>query len=295
MRQYAILAALSVASLTIAALSGCFRPRNILGRPRLGEREPLTTVWLITAVAAILWIFVPVAYVIFTLPQHIQSPATSPATEPLTAGQLPPIDFTPAETVALSAAGAGAGMIALLLGTLVRRDGFSLVGLSRQRFTSTVVAAVLATIIIVPLVFGASALTESFWQLIHFEHPSEHDLLRILGESNDSIIRWSVILSALLLAPAFEEFLFRGYLQTSLLALFQSRGERERIWPRWAAIVCTSICFAIVHQHLWLMPPIFFLSLCLGYAYERTGNLWVPIAVHAAFNATSLMIFVQTR
>src|SRR5947207_1617602 len=105
MRQYAILAALSVASLTIAALSGCFRPRNILGRPRLGEREPLTTVWLITAVAAILWIFVPVAYVIFTLPQHIQSPATSPATEPLTAGQLPPIDFTPAETVALSAAG----------------------------------------------------------------------------------------------------------------------------------------------------------------------------------------------
>jgi membrane protease YdiL (CAAX protease family) len=33
-----------------------------------------------------------------------------------------------------------------------------------------------------------------------------------------------------------------------------------------------------------MSPLIFVLSLCLGYAYERTGNLWVPITIHALFN-----------
>ena len=53
---------------------------------------------------------------------------------------------------------------------------------------------------------------------------------------------------------------------------------------RWLAIVITSVLFALVHGALWMMPPIFFLSLCLGYVYERTANLWAPITVHLMFN-----------
>ena len=41
--------------------------------------------------------------------------------------------------------------------------------------------------------------------------------------------------------------------------------------------------------------PIFVLSLCLGYAYERTRNLWVPIFMHAAFNASSVVMFLFFR
>ena len=43
----------------------------------------------------------------------------------------------------------------------------------------------------------------------------------------------------------------------------------------------------------WMAPLIFVLSLCLGYAYERTGNLWVSIIIHAAFNTTSTVIFLN--
>jgi len=66
-------------------------------------------------------------------------------------------------------------------------------------------------------------------------------------------------------------------------------------WQRWVAILITSLAFAAVHGQLWLMPPIFFLSLCLGYAYERTGNLWVPMIVHACFNASSTVLFLLVR
>jgi membrane protease YdiL (CAAX protease family) len=65
-------------------------------------------------------------------------------------------------------------------------------------------------------------------------------------------------------------------------------------WPRWTAILLTSILFALVHNagasSLWMLPPLFLLSVCIGYAYERTGTLWVPIFTHAAFNGLSLSV-----
>jgi membrane protease YdiL (CAAX protease family) len=60
---------------------------------------------------------------------------------------------------------------------------------------------------------------------------------------------------------------------------------------RWLAVVITSVIFAVVHP-LWMAPLIFVLSICLGYAYERTGNLWVPIVMHALFNTSSTIVFL---
>jgi membrane protease YdiL (CAAX protease family) len=34
------------------------------------------------------------------------------------------------------------------------------------------------------------------------------------------------------------------------------------------------------------------LSLCLGYAYERTGNLWAVMTMHAMFNTTSTVLYL---
>jgi membrane protease YdiL (CAAX protease family) len=60
---------------------------------------------------------------------------------------------------------------------------------------------------------------------------------------------------------------------------------------RWASIVLTSLIFSSVHP-AWTIPPIFVLSLCLGYAYERTGNLWAVMTMHAMFNTTSTVIYL---
>jgi hypothetical protein len=62
-------------------------------------------------------------------------------------------------------------------------------------------------------------------------------------------------------------------------------------WMGWAAIVLTSALFAVVHP-LWTSPIIFFLSLGLGYVYERTGNLWAPMGLHAAFNVLSVVLYL---
>ena len=72
----------------------------------------------------------------------------------------------------------------------------------------------------------------------------------------------------------------------------QPDDEHRLRWVQsWLAVAITSVLFAIVHP-LWTAPIIFFLSLVLGYVYERTGNLWVPIGLHAVFNATSTVHYL---
>jgi membrane protease YdiL (CAAX protease family) len=63
---------------------------------------------------------------------------------------------------------------------------------------------------------------------------------------------------------------------------------------RWAAVVVASLMFALVHE-TWMSPMILVLSLGLGYVYERTGNLWAPILVHAIFNTISTVVFLNLR
>ena len=60
---------------------------------------------------------------------------------------------------------------------------------------------------------------------------------------------------------------------------------------RWVSVIITSALFALVHDR-WMQPPIFVLAVCLGYAYERTGNLWTNITMHAMFNTTSTLLFL---
>jgi membrane protease YdiL (CAAX protease family) len=62
-------------------------------------------------------------------------------------------------------------------------------------------------------------------------------------------------------------------------------------WTSWLAILLTSVVFALVHP-LWTAPLIFALSICLGYAYERTNNLWVSITMHAIFNGVQTAVFL---
>jgi uncharacterized protein len=77
-----------------------------------------------------------------------------------------------------------------------------------------------------------------------------------------------------------QEALFRSY-------IFQTiRSETNPT----LAVVLTSILFSAFHlatfQGNWLMPAInvFILGVLLGMAYHISGNLWLPIGIHAAWN-----------
>ena len=61
------------------------------------------------------------------------------------------------------------------------------------------------------------------------------------------------------------------------------------------ANVAVSLLFAGMHYKVWPTPiPIFFLSLGLGFLYQRTGGLIAPVALHMTFNGIStLLLFVS--
>jgi membrane protease YdiL (CAAX protease family) len=68
-------------------------------------------------------------------------------------------------------------------------------------------------------------------------------------------------------------------------------SRQPPVWSRWLSVILTSTLFSLVHP-AWSIPPIFVLSLCLGYAYERTGNVWTTVTMHAVFNGVNTALFL---
>ncbi|MCF7955660.1 MAG: CPBP family intramembrane metalloprotease [Phycisphaerae bacterium] len=88
-----------------------------------------------------------------------------------------------------------------------------------------------------------------------------------------------VIFSAAFVVPVFEELLFRGLIQSTL---------RTHLGSPWLAIICTSLVFVVMHgiwQH-WL--PLMALSVCMGYAYEKSGSILRSICIHVIFNSVTI-------
>ena len=89
----------------------------------------------------------------------------------------------------------------------------------------------------------------------------------------------SMVLTAAVLAPLQEEFLFRGYLYPVF----------KRYLTGWGSAFATALLFALLHANVTALPGLFLLALCLTAAYEWSGSLLVPIGMHALFNSVSLL------
>jgi membrane protease YdiL (CAAX protease family) len=140
-----------------------------------------------------------------------------------------------------------------------------------------------------PFVYATMELTARVLQWFHVNIPVEHELIRLLKAS--PALAPLVFLSAGVLAPIFEELLFRGTVQSFLSALFVRMGPRNAAGGRWMAITITSLLFAALHP-AFSWPAIFVLSLGLGLLYERTGRLLPCVTMHAGFNLISLIATV---
>jgi membrane protease YdiL (CAAX protease family) len=80
-------------------------------------------------------------------------------------------------------------------------------------------------------------------------------------------------------APLVEEFVFRGILWRGW------RGDTQV--SLWITIIVTSALWACLHLQYEpiLLCFIFVFGILLGLAREKTGNLWVPVAMHALNNS----------
>jgi membrane protease YdiL (CAAX protease family) len=83
-----------------------------------------------------------------------------------------------------------------------------------------------------------------------------------------------------IVAPIFEEWIFRGLLYRSLRA---SSGVA-------ASIAAASLIFTVIHP-LSSCVPILVLAVATAWVYERTGRLWASIAVHTGYNAFIVLLW----
>ena len=112
---------------------------------------------------------------------------------------------------------------------------------------------------------------------------SQQDAVRFLAESKSTLAKGIIAVQAVVFAPAQEELIFRGYLY----------GLARRHLGVGAGLVISSALFAGIHLHLPSFAGLFALAVCLALAYEWTGSIFVPMAMHALFNLLSVIVLFQ--
>ncbi len=136
------------------------------------------------------------------------------------------------------------------------------------------------------LQFAAAIVTAPLVQLLFPEGAPQQEVVTI-AEGSDTIFEALLILFAVgILAPVVEELTFRGMLLSRL----------ARSMSKWWAITAQAVAFAGIHlldpNSRAVLPGLFLIGFVLGYAAIRTGNLSLPIFLHAGVNLTAALLLV---
>ncbi|TLU67111.1 CPBP family intramembrane metalloprotease [Thalassotalea litorea] len=93
---------------------------------------------------------------------------------------------------------------------------------------------------------------------------------------------WLLFLAICIVAPIFEEILFRGFMF--------GRLEHTAI-GKWGTLLITSLVFTFIHgqYNAVELTMVFSLALLLGYSRLKTGNIYVPIFIHMLNNTVSMV------
>ncbi len=133
-------------------------------------------------------------------------------------------------------------------------------------------AGLLAGAAFLPLGIGVLLLQQWIYPLLDWSIVPQPLVLEALRGDGATFLL--VCLAALVVAPLFEEMLFRVHLHA---------GLRAFLGPS-ATAVLTAALFALSHPRD-AVPVTFLLGLCLADLRERTGGRTAPIAMHACYNA----------
>lgn len=112
--------------------------------------------------------------------------------------------------------------------------------------------------------------------------PEPQEMVAILSEAGIGWTTISLAVLAVFIAPVSEELMFRAGLYRFL---------KGRLSARFALIV-SSLLFALMHFNTLSFLPLLLIGMLLCRAYERSGNILVPIGFHALFNANNIALLV---
>jgi membrane protease YdiL (CAAX protease family) len=265
-----------MAALAAARALGAFRRRGIVGPERMGEDESAWTLAGILCGGVVALILGGILIANLMTARHEGRPRP------------------PTEWVQL-VAGAGGDVVgfAVLVVLLRRRrpddTGLRPLGLVPRLIPTAVAGGTAALFILFPMVLVASVVVSLAYRALHLNPAKQHPVLELMGADHSPLVAALCIVTAVVIAPLFEETLFRGVLQTLLGRLFTRAGEQlgwtgptdaAPAWPattapvgdpvtldyqsapvvaagwphtpaaaRWAAVVVTSVLFAAVHTN----------------------------------------------
>ncbi len=95
----------------------------------------------------------------------------------------------------------------------------------------------------------------------------------------------TMLLLAVVMAPIFEEIVFRGIIQKGLI----NNGVKPT-----AAIWIAAVIFGLVHGNPWQFVGAVLLGVAMGIVYHRTGSLLLPILLHAFNNLIGSLLYYYT-
>jgi len=152
-------------------------------------------------------------------------------------------------------------------------------GLNRVRFLPLLGWACGLLAAAFPLVWAANTLTVAVFHDIAEPQPLV-ELFNTAARHHDYGTVSAIVVSAVFIQPACEEFLFRGFFYA--------------VWKKHLGAMrsgfISSVLFAAFHTNLAAFAGLCVLAVCLNVAYERTGSLFVPVLMHMLFNFTSLLL-----
>jgi len=109
------------------------------------------------------------------------------------------------------------------------------------------------------------------------------DVIAIFANTRSPLVIAAMLLVACVLAPIYEELLFRAGLY---------RFCRQRL-GRGAALVISGVCFGALHGNWAGFLPLAVLGMGLAVAYEATGSIRVAIIAHGLFNLNTVLVLLS--
>ncbi len=174
-------------------------------------------------------------------------------------------------------------MIITMIQWVGMRNPVVVLGLKNQSFRSVLIWVALASVVAVYSVNWVSGFSSAYTQSLFGEMELQAPV-KSLQNSESLTSQIMMVFTAVILAPLFEELVFRGYFY-GILKKFTD--------PMFAAFTSGAV-FALIHMNLPAVLPLWFFAIFLTLTYEASRSLWVPIGIHAVFNAVTVtMIFLS--
>ena len=140
-------------------------------------------------------------------------------------------------------------------------------------------------LLIFPMMLGMMFIAEFITSQIPTTGPFFGEYYQYFSNLMDQMTKnkATLILLAVVMAPLFEEIVFRGIIMKGLI----NKGMKPI-----TAIIISAVVFGVVHGNPWQFVGAVFLGSVLGLVYYKTKSLLLPILLHAFNNlCSSILIF----